>query len=443
MKTKYFLLSIVIISLAAAFVSCSDKDELSAETTMPVEKTVNPFYVSYDEALEKAVNHLNASKSSDRVFSKDEVLDHTEFLTKDNRRLLTRAAGTAADSVDVRFHVINFEDGGFALVSADSRTTPIYAFSETGNLDIEDFSENPGLEIFMDYAASYYSEEICEAKEKLDSIKVWVEPGDTVYVNGVACYCITTSETDSVPHLVQSDWHQDYPFNTYCLSADNERISAGCGPVAVVLIMSVHKWPIIFEFHTVPDTIHETVKLPWNEILKLTDYTDKQTIVKLEPLYKLIRAIGYYSDVDYWHRSSSAKLSKLLETFKKFNYTTSQIIDFNADSIIWSLKKKQPVCIRGQKSDEDSIGHVWVISGYRRTKTFENYYRISSPDILYLKKRTSQDVVYFCNVGQTSNGIVDGYYLDVFNFKANIYYKHKIRMAYDIHPNISPIQILQ
>ena len=41
---------------------------------------------------------------------------------------------TGEDSIDVRFHVINFsDDGGFAFVSADDRTTTVYAYSSDGN----------------------------------------------------------------------------------------------------------------------------------------------------------------------------------------------------------------------------------------------------------------------------------------------------------------------
>ncbi len=61
------------------------------------------------------------------------VQDHYEYVANAK----TRAVG---DTIDVRFHVINFaDDGGFALISADSRTNPD---SLLNALDVCDYSHS-------------------------------------------------------------------------------------------------------------------------------------------------------------------------------------------------------------------------------------------------------------------------------------------------------------
>lgn len=113
---------------------------------------------TYDEALKiakDAVGMLDGSYITRAASVNRQVADYREF----SMTPVTRSSGT--DSIDVRFYVINFKDNkGFALISADSRTTALYACSDRGNLDIEDAISNTGFGDFMADAVEYYKEEV-------------------------------------------------------------------------------------------------------------------------------------------------------------------------------------------------------------------------------------------------------------------------------------------
>ena len=136
--------------LSALFITgcVNDGFEEIAVQEKKQQEMVDSFYVSYETALKYARNVL-ADTMQTRVAARS-VANHYEYVANK----ITRSAN---DDVEVRFHVINFEDNqGFALVSADSRATPVYAYSETGNIDLDDAIENSGFGDFMDAAIEYY-----------------------------------------------------------------------------------------------------------------------------------------------------------------------------------------------------------------------------------------------------------------------------------------------
>lgn len=150
---KYFL----YLMCALAITACTN-DELT-ELVFHEECNVvvtDSFYVPYETALKHALEAIdNGNTATTRSASPERrVASHYEYVVNK----MTRSAN---DGVEVRFHVINFEDNqGFALVSADCRTTPVYAYSETGNIDIDDAIENSGFGDFMAAAEEFYMNEI-------------------------------------------------------------------------------------------------------------------------------------------------------------------------------------------------------------------------------------------------------------------------------------------
>ena len=49
---------------------------------------------------------------------------------------------------------------GFAIIAADSRTVPVYAFSLEGNIDMNRTIDNPGFKYFLDSAVEYYERDL-------------------------------------------------------------------------------------------------------------------------------------------------------------------------------------------------------------------------------------------------------------------------------------------
>ena len=50
------------------------------------------------------------------------------------------------------FYVVNFNEGGYAVVPADERATDVYALSDEGSFDPD---AHNGVRLFMDMAENY------------------------------------------------------------------------------------------------------------------------------------------------------------------------------------------------------------------------------------------------------------------------------------------------
>ena len=159
------------------------------------------------------------------------------------------------------FYVVNFNEGGYAVVPADGRATDVYALSDEGSFDPD---AHNGVRLFMDMAENYLQYEISVS----DSLKGagiglpdggWTkfptDPDDprlyiVVEFGGQLCHQVV-KETKSEPfYLLDTQWGQDDPYGLECLNDDGKQVKAGCVPVALGQIMAYHKQPQSYNGHT-------------------------------------------------------------------------------------------------------------------------------------------------------------------------------------------------
>ena len=130
------------------FASCNENisGNIRPETKKDTESG-NPNFRNYEAALDIAQKQVFGSGT--RTASAPKVREHYVYKPSPLTRNVT-------DSVDVAFHVINFEnEQGFAIISADKRAVPVYAYSEEGNINLYDAVEESGWGDFMDMAGEH------------------------------------------------------------------------------------------------------------------------------------------------------------------------------------------------------------------------------------------------------------------------------------------------
>lgn len=423
-----------------AFCSCDNEEfDFTAPVEAQSEIAVDSFYVSFEEALAQAEKMLAGTTTTRASATKRKVANHHEYVA--NRS--TRATG---DDVEVRFHVINFEDNqGFALVSADSRTTPVYAYYETGNLDIEDATENTGFGDFMDAATEYY---IAEAEltdpdnpllptdpnnQTLPITPVPTNPilqlpiveldGERYYISGED---IELQNPGGV--LVDVEWNQCWPYNYYCDYNDNANLyygyrdAAGCGPVAAGQIMSYFRHP----------ASHNGEVFDWDLILSLPYYYElyssyERCSAGAKATAKLLKEIGVCADVQY-DTISGMPLDKTDDMFRDFGYLCEGPSSFTSERVKSSLNIYGPVYMVGTKSGS---AHAWVIDSYKQMKTVTTYYHSYEPYAVAFTTTTMYEVYYHCNWGHGPSSSQNMWLLDVFDG-----YSSNKRIIYNIRPNI-------
>ena len=432
-----------------AFCSCDNEEfDFTAPVEAQSEIAVDSFYVSFEEALAQAEKMLAGTTTTRASATKRKVANHHEYVA--NRS--TRATG---DDVEVRFHVINFEDNqGFALVSADSRTTPVYAYSETGNLDIEDATENTGFGDFMDAATEYY---IAEAEltdpdnpllptdpnnQTLPITPVPTNPilqlpiveldGERYYISGED---IELQNPGGV--LVDVEWHQHWPYNYYCgynyaTGSDNGYCNAtGCGPLAAAQIMSSFKYPASFGGYT----------LEWDSITSSRCFFELYPTISnpAKSAARLINLIGIEANAVYGKKTTTY-INDMDEMFNSFGYSCMGPVTFNSSKIIESLNAYSPVYTRGERKEGTTLDvHAWIIDSYKQMKTITTYYHSYEPYFVAFTTTSMGDIYYHCNWGYASKSNAaftlatnhNGWYLDVFRG-----YNITNKIIYNIRPNI-------
>lgn len=423
---------IFILMATLSFVSSCENEK---EAFLPQESKqrttlADLYYVPYETALAIAEKKLDSELTTRATApSAREVADHREYIAN----LTTRSAD---DSISVRFHIINFKDDqGFALVSADSRTTSVYAYSDTGNLDIEDAIANTGFGEFMEDAIEYYKNEVANyAPKKIppfqpsptDSIDEYgdipllaIEELDGTY------YHVRYGSSEIAENrgcVINAQWHQQYPYNYYCdaFYDDNGfflgRGLAGCGPIASAQIMSYYKHPA-----SVSGTTFD-----WDLITTSPSYT------MLSPASlataNLIKKVGEAANATYGLEATSTNIYDVSFAFFLLGYTHTGPESFKLSKVTSSLSAGSPVLVRGE--NDQNTGHAWIIDSYKKYRTLATYYYTYPPYNVY-KQIYYYDPAYYCHYNWGWGASYNGWYINAVDD-----YSNKKKIMYNFSPNL-------
>ena len=393
-----------VMVAALAFVAC-EKDYQSVIEKTDLETVVHNNKVSLKQALLYAENSINGINPTTRS---------AERKVKSTELYVAKPATRSAEDTEVSFYLINYEDNeGFAMVSTDSRATPVYAYSDEGNLTPYDLENNPGLQIFMEGTIENYQTEVASPRvfedptNRPDSI-VTELPLPTVVYNGGVYYLETTFEDFVKEPLLTTRWHQGAPYADNCPGG-----VAGCAPIAVAQIMAYHKHPAQFNGHT----------YNWNAITA-TDILYSGSVGAIS-VAQLVYDIGDTAGINY-EIGTETSIHLLDNTLEAFGYNYSTPTSYNADRVVGNINNGQPVLMDGYNNQFD--GHNWVIDGYNRRNTRFTYYYIDRPNFIY-ETRIVGSVDYFhCNMGLGRES--NGYYLS-----SSFSHNNSLCTIYDITPN--------
>lgn len=392
-----------------AFV-CSCDTDLTSDYTDEEFNTIGTFssshYVPYEEALDIANSFLdNGSSGKTRSTSGRKVREHGMYTSNSQ-------GGDA-----ISFHIINYDnDEGFAIVSADDRTTSVYAFSDTGNFNIADTTFNKGLAIFLEGAVASCRDEIAQAAVDESTLsapaplldqRVPLPPDGidlVLFSDGTTYGLKTTTSMMTTENLLSTHWRQSSPYNYYCPVTNNAKkiydghSPAGCVAIAIAQIMAYHQYP----------SSYNGVNFNWDYILYSDTYAlyTAETDEHARETAKFIYQVGLAAGMSYARKGSSSNITKAKSAFGKMGYTTSAVTTYNSSYVYSSIKAGCPVYMRG--TDDSGEGHAWVIDGAQVTTTTSEYYEPVYP-YTYLFTKTTSSVDYFhCNWGW--GGLDDGYY---------------------------------
>lgn len=401
---------IYVILAMLVFVACEKNFQSSIENA-ELENVVQDNKVTLKQALLHAENRINGINSTTR--SSDRKVKSAEVF-------VAKPATRSAEDVEVSFYLINYENNkGFAMVSTDSRATPVYAYSDEGNLNPEDFETNPGLKIFLEGSIENYQIEVANYDDRLpielpDSSLLDLGKVRIVEYDGGLFYEKKEQEVISKEKLLTTCWSQRSPYGDACPNG-----IGGCGPVAAAQIMAYHKYPVqrsSYVYDWTAMTVCDTL------VAGTTGATD---------VAALIRHIGIEADAEYRDGETAIRTAKMDDTFRSFSYSCSNPSSYDTSRVMSNVDVMRPVFIVG---DDGVDGHAWVIDGYNYIRYRTSYYYTYEPYDRYDTFITSSFIYFHCNIGwgthrdyRTYN---NGYY-----YSYSFAYNNNLEVIYDITPN--------
>lgn len=312
---------------------------------------------------------------STAVFFAERVSGHNVRYTS---AIAPRLAAPTTEESDY-YYLINLENG-WMIISGDDRVTPILAYSDTGNIDIDNVS--PAMEFFLD----------CY-KDAIDSIRLIGSETNTEWRS-----FLQSSEIPElrivVPPLLNHDgymsWKQagngssglvEKSYNKFCPpTSECEHPVVGCLAVAMAQILWYWRWPIAA---IVKDDARNPIMryYDWKSMPSiLYDSTDEYSV---DMVANLLHDCGVLVDMTYGCNASSASFSNCQSVFANFlSYDNSNMqwrersLYSNSawlDLIKSELENWHPILYRGRTpndADGHSNGHAFVIDGYAEPNYF-------------------------------------------------------------------------
>ncbi|NDV70364.1 C10 family peptidase [Dysgonomonas sp. 25] len=443
-----------IVLIFIVFASC-DNNEIEQDPHQP-DTNVQNTRVSYDEALDRLDEALGMLDSSGKKSTKRVIAN---YYTTGEESPTKRSAG-GEEEEEPFLYIFNFENNeGFAIISGDTRTVPVFAITESGNLPEGGTIDNPGMARALLGIDQSYRDQI---NDPITVPDFQIVPGEDElrikeYHVEYTPWVDTYYQGQNADYVVwgQGDWRdedywviKDLPYDDLADIIDGKRAVAGCVPTAVAQLCAYHKFPATYKGYS----------FDWNEMKEHRNFTHPNAsyIFAYEQIAQLYAAISTKENlaVNFGLKESSAYRKDIPKTLKNLGFSNEGLFAaYDTKIIIEELKGKYPVVASGYsfKHKEKILGitidtyhdggHTWLIERVLiRTRTMKEYYEG--------KPYGSRGEVYtyvYCNWGW--DGLRNGYYLsgifDTNKGPENItkststsgeknHYKYKLDIIYNI-----------
>ena len=344
---KIFLFLIGIIFL----VSCS-KDKEPKPGLDYTSNNENQVSIETVLAIAKKIstkdNNSNLKKGIDKTKTVKDITEHKD--SKEN----------------IAFYVINYDQGGFIIIAADNRISPILAYSEVGT-----FSSKPSLII---PPVAYWMKNIKDqvqitiTKDLIQNAHTKLE-WDALTTNNstVVNSGSTTSKAPTPPPtecpdinlikgpLLTSTWGQGDGYNNLVPfdCSFGSKAPTGCVATAMAQVMRFFHKPNTYNWANMPD---------------YGQYASGTYDIQL-----LMKDAGESVNMQYSCSRSGANSSNIPQALiNTFHYSNAVYDNFNLNTVVQNINYNKPVILTGGTNSGGNYidGHAWVCDGYLQSTVY-------------------------------------------------------------------------
>ena len=276
-------------------------------------------------------------------------------------------------SQDPEYYVFNNPDGGWVVIAADDRVTPVLGYSDKGKFRVDDMPDN--VSWWMDGVAKVIDNVRDMDMEAPESVrKAWIE----IQERGL--------NTPGNAKTIQTAlWDQIEPYNDLCpiVAGESNRSIVGCVATAMAIVMRYNSWPArgtgvtkgyrtySTDTYIAPDPI-ENHTYDWSN-MPLTNASAESsgwTYDQKSQVAQIMYDCGVSVEMDYTSVASSASSDYIAYALKTyFSYSDKAMEVFRASYGVdeWLTLMKDEIdadrvvlyCGNG-----DVGGHAFVCDGY-------------------------------------------------------------------------------
>ncbi len=257
-------------------------------------------------------------------------------------------------------YIVNYENGGFVIISADDNVQPILAYSETGSVPESNY--RPEFKWWIDNYSVQISYAVKNSIKNENAQEEWDNIAKGQFKEGGKV----------VTPLLTTTWDQLNGYNTYCPSGT----PTGCVATAMAQIMNYYEFPVTgVSWHTYTHDVHGTQSAIFqdgNYQWSSMGNTSGNTAIAW-----LMYHCGVSVDMDYDASGSGATsvdVPMAMANYFKYDQSIDYVrrADYTDPNWILLLKTEldaaRPVYYSGHSAS--SGGHAFVFDGYDATDKF-------------------------------------------------------------------------
>ncbi len=312
-----------------------------------------------------------ANKNQRSVADAQKIADSFWPMSRGAEQVKQTIAYTATDSADNHpcYYVFNRENGkGFIIISADSRSQKVLAYSDEGTFDINEVPEQ------MRAWLKVSEEEVGSINTTPDSL-LNRDLGQVV-LNKATARASQSFASQVKPLLGKINYAQEFPYNNLCPVFNGKRSITGCVATGACMVMRYHKWPVTptngkhsYQWRGKTISSIYNTRYDWDNML--TSYKKvTPTGAQQNAIAQLMYDAGVSCNMEYTASSSGANSTLMAEQLVNlFGYDPGMIYYssawFNRQEFIYYLKRElnagRPVLVSGYGNGG---GHCFVCDGY-------------------------------------------------------------------------------
>lgn len=356
--SRYYL---VIASLFLITTSCSDDSGI--------------------ESIENIENSISIKDSTRVDLSEIKRIASSLYLNKNSKKKdneIAEITPIGTDLTNPSYYIINYQNGGFLILSGDKRMFPVLAYSNTNNFDTK-------AEAYPDLLVSWLKqqdEKVRKMREdtvimypeiqkqwEVMNIQNYVSEDNQVQQKSTeSCGSLEVGESllvESYGPLLNTRWGQGEGYNNQapdynCTRYDNGKTATGCVATAMAQIMRFHEYPNNYNWSIMPNAVT----------------TSNMASNGVDEIARLMRDSGNSVGMDWGCDGSSASTGDADNALiSSFGYTSADYMGFSSSTLGNEVKNGYPVILKGGEKvtkwlifDTYQKGHAWVSDGYRRYK---------------------------------------------------------------------------